>query len=115
MTEVAEGGGSAYDVRAKITELNERPEVVALDAERMKLGQELHEQERQVEGSRAHAVHVAQLRRLHAEAVEAFERAKAAQLKADEHAAGKRDAVREAAAYLDSAELALNEAVGSAE
>lgn len=108
------GSGAALDVTARIAELGDRPEVVALDNERMALHHALYDQLVNDTSTAVYAAHVAQLRRLRDEAMAALRGARAALVKAREHAAGKEDAVREAETTLDSAEMAVAEATGSA-
>ncbi len=110
----AGGSGSALDVTARIAELGDRPEVVALDNERMALHHALYDQLVNDTSSAVYAAHVAQLRRIRDDATTALKGARAALAKAREHAAGKEDAVREAETMLDSAEMAVAEATGSA-
>lgn len=120
----ADGSGNAYDATAQITEsddlrrkLAEIEERVSSEerqrqADRDELTRQLHEQERQVEGSTAHAAHVAQLKRLYREALVAVSSAETAKERAQEHLDGAHDAYHAATAACDSAELALAEAAG---
>ena len=108
------GSGAALDARARIDELSASPIVAELDAERMRLHHALYEEARCDTTSAVYAAHVAQLRRIRDDATAALKGARAALVKAREHAAGKEDAVREAETMLDSAEMAVAEATGSA-
>lgn len=120
----ADGGGSAYDatartaesedLRRKLAEIEAQisPEERQRQADRDELVRQLHEQERQVEGSAAHAAHVAQLERLYREALAAVRSAETAEERAQQHLDGAHDARASAAAACDSAELALAEAAG---
>lgn len=108
------GSGAALDARARIDELSASPIVAELDAERMRLHHALYEEARCDTTSAVYAAHVAQLRRIRDDATAALKGARAALRKAEEHAEGKRDAVADAENALDSAEMAVSEATGSA-
>lgn len=110
----AGGNGSALDVTARIAELGDRPEVVALDNERMALHHALYMELVNDTSTAVYAAHVAQLRRLRDVAMAALKGARSALRKAEDHAEGKRDAVADAENALDSAEMAVAEATGSA-
>ena len=120
----ADGSGNAYDATAQITEsddlrrkLAEIEEQISSEerqrqADRDELMRQLHEQERQVEGSTAHAAHVAQLERLYREALAAVRGAETAKERAQQHLDGAVQAHDEATAACDSAEQALAEVAG---
>lgn len=87
----------------------------ARETRRVEISHALYERDSRIEGTSAHAAHVAQLRRLRGEAQEALDRAREALRKAFEHAEGKEAAVGEASKALDAADLALAEVVGPKE
>jgi hypothetical protein len=125
----AEASGQALDATAQMTESHDgelERELAAIDAElsdqerqrlerRAEVGRRLYDQRSAVVGTHEHTAHGEQLARLRDDAARAHDAAQKAARRAEEHAAGKQDAVREAATALDSAELALAEFAGSAE
>lgn len=110
-----DGAGVAHDATVEVNEPEMPPEVAAYMQAMQDRALEQYERNHRTPGTREYDAHVAQLRRLHAEAKDALARCRSALDKAREHMAGKEDAVREAETMLDSAELALAEVVGPKE
>lgn len=108
----AGGNGSALDVTARIAELGDRPEVVALDNERMALHHALYMELVNDTSTAVYAAHVAQLERLYGNALRGLGSAATAKIRAIEQMQGAEDAERSAVVACDSAELALAEVAG---
>lgn len=81
----------------------------AREARRVEISHALYQRDSRIEGTPAHAAHVAQLQRLYGEAGAALSGAQAALAKAHLHAEGRADAVVRAQDDLGRAERALAE------
>lgn len=87
----------------------------AREARRVEISHALYERDSRIEGTSAHAAHVAQLRRLHVEAKDAATRAANALDKVRQHVADKEQALSDAMAAEIEADAALAAVVGPKE